>query len=234
MKKSVFLLLILVLSFGLMFGASNDSNTYSVKSSFGGGISLLNNEDINSTFADNNLPELKNPIFSMVNSSSFILDNRLALIMDSNVFMNLSGENDDYYNRFVGVTFTGGIGYNIDLGSLNITPNFGLGIGSQIFFIQKKNINSVEDVLATPGNSTILYSMEVPLKVGFDLGFNINRNRHNTTNLILKTDYFFNIANLGWSNNITSMLPTFLENNKIENKLEGLSIALMFEVKTDF
>lgn len=233
MKKTL-LLLVLVLSFSLLFSASNENNTYSVKTSFGGGIALLNNDDINSTFSNNDLPELSNPIFSMVNSSSFILDNRLALIMDSNVFMNFSGENDTYYNRFVGVTFTGGIGYNIDLGSLNITPNFGMGIGSQIFFIQKKGIDTVEDVLATPGNSTILYSMEVPLKVGFDLGFNINRNRYNTTNLILKTDYFFNIANLGWSNNITSMFPKFLENNTIENKLEGLSISLMFEVKTEY
>lgn len=234
MKKSILLFFILILSLEILFGASGRDKTYSMKSSFGGGIALLDTENINKTLENYNLPKLSNPIFSIVNSNSFILDNNLTLLMDFHTFMNLSNSNTNYTNRFMGLAFTGGLGYNIDLGSLNLNPNFGLGIGSQIYLIQKNNITKVEDVLSNPGNTTILYSMEVPVKVGFDLGFSLNKNRFSTTNLILKTDYFFNIANIGWSNNIISMMPKFLENNTIENKLQGLSISLMFEMKTDF
>jgi hypothetical protein len=232
--KKIFLVFLSVLSLTLVFSATNNEKTYSMKSSFGAGVALLNVDSINTTFENNNLPKINTPIFNMVNSNAFILDNNLALIMDSNVFMNLSNEDNTYKNRFMGATFTGGVGYNLDFGNFNLMPNFGMGMGSQIFFIQEKSIETVENVLTNPGNSTILYSMEVPVKVGFDLGFNINQNRHSSINLILKSDYFFNIANLGWTNNIVSIHPQFLENNTIDNKLEGLSISLMFEVKTEY
>jgi hypothetical protein len=232
--KKTFLVFLLVLSLTLVFSATNNGKTYSMKSSFGAGVALLDVDSINATFEDNNLPTMKTPIFNLVSSNAFILDNNLALIMDSNVFMNLSNEDDTYKNRFMGVAFTGGIGYNLDFGNLNFMPNFGMGMGSQVFLIQEKSVDTVQNVLTNPGNSTILYSMEIPVKAGFDLGFNINRNRYSSINLILKTDYFFNIANIGWTNDIVSMFPNFLENNTIENKLEGLLISLMFEVKTEY
>ncbi|MDK2945426.1 hypothetical protein [Geotoga petraea] len=233
MKKTL-LVFLLVLSFTLVFSASNNEKTYSMKSSFGGGVALLDVEAINSTFQEHDLPTINTPIFNMANSNSFILDNNLALIMDTNIFMNLSNENNNYKNRFVGTTFTGGVGYNLEFGTISLMPNFGMGIGSQIFLIQEKSVENVQNVLDNPGNSTILYSMEVPLKIGVDLGFNINKNRYTSINMVLKTDYFFNIANIGWTNNFVSMFPNFLENSAIDNKLEGFLISMMFEIDTDY